>query len=51
MTTKSKVPQIRFKGFSEEWNSQGFDEIFLNVSNNNLSRAELNYEFGEIFTF
>ena len=46
MTTKIKVPQIRFKGFAEEWNSQGFDETFLNVSNNNLSRAELNYEFG-----
>lgn len=46
MTTKNKVPQIRFKGFSEEWNSLGFDETFSNISNNNLSRAELNYEFG-----
>ena len=46
MMPKSKVPQIRFKGFREEWNSQGFDEIFSNISNNNLSRAELNYEFG-----
>ncbi len=47
MITKSKVPQIRFKGFYEEWNSQVFDEIFLNISNNNLSRVELNYEFGK----
>lgn len=46
MTTESKVPQIRFKGFNEEWNIQGFDETFANISNNNLSRAELNYEFG-----
>lgn len=46
MMSKNKVPQVRFKGFSEEWNSLGFDETFSNISNNNLSRAELNYEFG-----
>ena len=32
MMPKSKVPQIRFKGFREEWNSQGFDEIFSKKS-------------------
>ncbi|WP_421716900.1 restriction endonuclease subunit S [Arcobacter arenosus] len=46
MITKSKTPQIRFKDFSGEWNSEGFDETFLNISNNNLSRAELNYNAG-----
>ena len=47
MTTKSRVPQIRFKGFSGEWNGKEFEQVFSNISNNNLSRAELNYEFGE----
>ncbi|KIM12902.1 MAG: hypothetical protein KU38_02990 [Sulfurovum sp. FS08-3] len=46
MTTKSKVPHIRFGGFSGEWDNIKFDESFTNIPNNNLSRAELNYESG-----
>jgi len=46
MITKSRVPQIRFKGFSGEWNDKRFSINFLNIPNNTLSRAELNYNFG-----
>lgn len=46
MTTESKTPQIRFKGFSAEWEKKEFNKSFTNISNNTLSRAELNYNFG-----
>lgn len=46
MITKSKIPKVRFAGFTEEWNESIFNEIFTNISNNTLSRAELNYNFG-----
>jgi type I restriction enzyme, S subunit len=46
MTTESKTPQIRFKGFSGEWEKKEFNKSFTNISNNTLSRAELNYNFG-----
>jgi len=45
MTTK-KVPQIRFKGFSEEWEDSIFHKIFTNIPNNTLSRDKLNYNCG-----
>ncbi|MDM8214063.1 restriction endonuclease subunit S [Enterococcus hirae] len=42
-------PQFRFKEFSEPWEQRKFDEAFdFPVSNNSLSRAQLNYETGEI---
>lgn len=46
MTAKNKVPSIRFKGFREEWEDSGFSVTFTNISNNTLSRDELNYNFG-----
>jgi len=42
----NKVPQIRFRGFSGEWEDSGFSETFANIPNNTLSRDELNYNFG-----
>ena len=42
-----KYPKLRFKGFSEPWNSISFGELFAYLPNNTLSRAELNYESGE----
>ena len=42
-----KHPKLRFKGFSEPWNSISFGELFTYLPNNTLSRAELNYESGE----
>ena len=47
--TKNKilnVPTLRFSEFAEKWEQRTFDETFLILSNNTLSRAELNYENG-----
>lgn len=40
------TPEIRFKGFSGEWELAPFGACFTNVPNNTLSRANLNYEDG-----
>ncbi|MGR7752112.1 restriction endonuclease subunit S [Klebsiella aerogenes] len=40
------IPEIRFKGFSGEWENIPFGACFVNVPNNTLSRADLNYEDG-----
>ena len=37
---------MRFAEFAEQWEQKTFDETFLILSNNTLSRAELNYENG-----
>lgn len=42
----SKVPTLRFAEFTEQWVQKTFDETFSILSNNTLSRAELNYESG-----
>lgn len=39
-------PQIRFKGFTEDWFAIDFDNVFNSVSNNSLSRDMLNYQSG-----
>lgn len=41
-----KVPEIRFKGFSGDWELELFGACFANIPNNTLSRAELNYVDG-----
>lgn len=46
MAAKRSVPEIRFKGFDGEWAERLFSELFALVSNNTLSRAELNYSSG-----
>ncbi|MGR5093457.1 restriction endonuclease subunit S [Vibrio maritimus] len=40
------IPEIRFKGFSGEWDEMSFGSCFANVPNNTLSRVELNYQSG-----
>lgn len=42
------VPEIRFKGFDEPWERCTFKECFGLLTNNTLSRAELNDEYGTI---
>lgn len=37
---------MRFREFTEQWEQKTFDEMFSILSNNTLSRAELNYENG-----
>lgn len=46
MRNKKNVPDIRFREFSCDWKSRRFDKTFSILSNNTLSRAELNYENG-----
>lgn len=41
-----KEPEIRFKGFSGEWEEKVFGDCFANIPNNTLSRSDLNYEAG-----
>lgn len=45
---KSKCPEFRFKHFNESWNQQTLGDMFLPLSNNTLSRADLNYDNGQI---
>lgn len=40
------VPTLRFAEFLEIWEQKTFDETFSILSNNTLSRAELNYDNG-----
>ncbi|HEJ9057600.1 TPA: restriction endonuclease subunit S [Serratia fonticola] len=40
------IPEICFKGFGGEWENLPFGACFVNVPNNTLSRADLNYEDG-----
>lgn len=46
MGKSKRVPVIRFKGFTEEWEEKEFSNTFSPLNNNTLSRAELNYENG-----
>lgn len=41
------VPEIRFEGFSGDWEQVPLIESFSFLSSNTLSRAELNYEQGK----
>ena len=47
MEENKNIPEIRFKGFVGEWVSKAFYETFLNLTNNTLSRAGLNYKSGK----
>jgi type I restriction enzyme S subunit len=46
MDKNHKNPEIRFKGFTEDWVESNFNYTFSSLSNNTLSRADLNYETG-----
>ncbi|KST43160.1 MULTISPECIES: restriction endonuclease subunit S [Lactococcus] len=44
-----KSPQLRFEGFTDDWEERKVDECFnFPVSTNSLSRALLNYDEGDI---
>lgn len=40
------TPEIRFKGFSGDWVERKLGDSTINVANNTLSRANLNYRLG-----
>ena len=42
----SNVPEIRFRGFTDPWEQRKFKDSFDLLSNNTLSRAELNNKQG-----
>lgn len=46
MAEKDKIPEIRFKGFSNKWEERKYSETFTKIPNNTLSRSELNYISG-----
>ena len=50
MSSKThKKPSIRFKGFTDAWEQRKLGDTFeFSVSTNSLSRAQLNYEKGNI---
>ncbi|WP_060499450.1 hypothetical protein [Leuconostoc mesenteroides] len=48
MTDKT-MPALRFRGFYDAWEQRKFSEILeYSISNNTLSRANLNYDEGAI---
>ncbi len=45
----SNVPEIRFSGFTDDWEQRKFDKVFdCTIPNNTLSRAELSYDEGTV---
>ena len=42
------VPEIRFEGFTNDWEQRKFSDVFTGLQNNTLSRSELNYESGTV---
>ena len=48
MNEEKKVPAIRFKGFTDDWEQRKFVSVFEGLQNNTLSRADLNYENGTV---
>ena len=45
---KKNVPEIRFPGFTDPWEQRKFSDVFVGLQNNTLSRADLNYDQGDI---
>ena len=46
MKKKDKAPQIRFKGYTDDWEQRKLGEVLISLQNNTLSRADLSYEQG-----
>jgi type I restriction enzyme S subunit len=46
MTKTKKRPELRFRGFTKEWEERKFSKTFSYIPNNTLSRAELNFDRG-----
>ena len=43
---KKKKPEIRFEGFTDDWEQRKLKDILVNLQNNTLSRADLSNETG-----
>lgn len=42
----AKVPEIRFDGYTYDWEQRKFGEVLISLQNNTLSRADLSNETG-----
>ena len=42
------IPEVRFKGFSDDWEQRKFDDVFNYLAHNSLSRDDLNDNEGSI---
>lgn len=42
------VPEIRFSGFTNAWEQRKFNDVFVFMQNNSLSRAELSPDEGDV---
>ena len=47
-SSKKNVPNIRFPYFTGSWEQRKFSDVFVGLQNNTLSRADLNYDQGDI---
>ncbi|MDD6351029.1 MAG: restriction endonuclease subunit S, partial [Lachnospiraceae bacterium] len=45
---EKKTPELRFKGYTDDWEQRKLGDCFTSLQNNTLSRAELNDESGEV---
>ena len=43
---RAKVPEIRFNGFTHDWEQRKLGEVLISLQNNTLSRADLSNETG-----
>ena len=48
MNKLKKVPELRFKEFSEEWEAKRYGDIYSFYTTNSFSRDNLNYENGSV---
>ena len=48
MSKNLKIPTLRFKEFSGEWEEKNYGEIYTFLSTNSLSRDKLNYDSGTV---
>lgn|SRR5574343_1987 len=46
MAKTNTKPELRFAGFTQDWEEKQFENVFTNISNNSLSRDKLNYVSG-----
>ena len=42
----SKIPEIRFEGFTDDWEQRKLGDVLVSLQNNTLSRADLSNEAG-----
>ena len=46
--SRRNIPIFRFKGYTDDWEQRKFSDVFEGLQNNTLSRADLNYDDGEV---